>query len=84
MGTIRAKVKVLQADNGVVIADHGACSVEVVKYGEGLDQSEIFKAIGMAVYGEWLAADEEQKEGSFGVELRVEFRPIKKDVIFKA
>ena len=77
-------MKVLQADNGVVIADHGACSVDVVKYGDGLDKSEIFKEIGRAIYGEWLAADEEQKEGSFGVEIRAEFRPIKKDVILKA
>lgn len=84
MGTIKAKERVLLADNGMVVADHGSCSVAVVKYGEGLDKSEIFKEIGRAIYEEWLAADEEQKEGSFGVELRVEFRPIKKDVIFKA
>lgn len=83
MGTIRVKVKVLQADNGVVIADHGACSVEVVKNGDGLDKSEIFKAVGMAIYGEWLAVDEEQKEDCFGVEIRAEFRPIRKDVLFK-
>lgn len=82
METIKTRVKVLQADNGVVILDNGACSVKVVKYGEGLDESEIFKEIGRVIYGEWLAAEEEQKEGSFGVEIGVEFQPIRKDVFF--
>ena len=78
------RLKVLDADNGVVIVDRSVLSVEVIPYGEGGGEvrEAIHKAVGMAIYEEWMEMKKKDFYETFGVEIEVRFKPIKKDVLY--
>lgn len=74
-------LKILSADNGVIIYDRGTLELEVIPFGEKEDKTEIYKKIGEAIYEEWSAMEEEFSVVTAGVEIKVSFKPIEKDVI---
>lgn len=78
------RLKVFDADNGVVIVDKSVLSVEVVPFGEGGEEAreDIHKTIGMAIYEEWVEMRKKDMYEIFGVEIEVRYKPIKKDVLF--
>lgn len=74
-------LKIMYADNGVIIYDRGTFELEVIPFGEKEDKTEIYKKIGEAIYEEWSAMEEEFSVVTAGVEIKVSFKPIEKDVI---
>lgn len=75
------RLKILSADNGVIIYDRGAYDLNVIPFGEKEKKTEIYKKIGEAIYEEWSAMEEELSVFTAGVEIKVSFKPIEKDVI---
>lgn len=71
----------MYADNGVIIYDRGTLELKVIPFGEKEDKTEIYKKIGEAIYEEWSAMEEEFSVFTAGVEIKVSFKPIEKDVI---
>lgn len=74
-------LKIMYADNGVIIYDRGTLELKVIPLGEKEDKTEIYKKIGEAIYEEWSAMEEEFSVVTAGVEIKVSFKPIEKDVI---
>lgn len=76
------KLKIFEADNGIVLADKSVCAVSVIEREDGGNKEKIYKAIGEAVYEEWEQMKEGDKYVQFGVEIKVELKPMKKDVLY--
>lgn len=74
-------LKIMYADNGVIIYDGGTLELKVIPFGEKEDKTEIYKKIGEAIYEEWRMMEEELSVFTAGVEIKVSFKPIEKDVI---
>lgn len=76
------KLKIFEADNGIVLVDKSVCAVSVIEREDGGSKEKIYKAIGEYVYEEWEQMKEGDKYVQFGVEIKVELKPMKKDVLY--
>lgn len=76
------KLKIFEADNGIVLVDKSVCAVSVIEREDGGYKEKIYKAIGESVYEEWEQMKEGDKYVQFGVEIKVELKPMKKDVLY--
>lgn len=76
------KLKIFEADNGIVLVDKSVCAVSVIEREDGGNKEKIYKAIGESVYEEWEQMKEGDKYVQFGVEIKVELKPMKKDVLY--
>lgn len=76
------KLKIFEADNGIVLVDKRVCAVSVIEREDGGNKEKIYKAIGESVYEEWEQMKEGDKYVQFGVEIKVELKPMKKDVLY--
>lgn len=75
-------MKIFEADNGIVLVDKSVCAVSVIEREDGGNKEKIYKAIGESVYEEWEQMKEGDKYVQFGVEIKVELKPMKKDVLY--
>lgn len=76
------KLKIFEADNGIVLVEKSVCAVSVIEREDGGNKEKIYKAIGESVYEEWEQMKEGDKYVQFGVEIKVELKPMKKDVLY--
>lgn len=76
------KLKIFEADNGIVLVDKSVCAVSVIEREDGGNKEKIYKAIGESVYEEWEQMKEGDKYVQFGVEIKVELKPMKKNVLY--
>lgn len=76
------KLKIFEADNGIVLVDKSVCAVSVIEREDGGNKEKIYKAIGESVYEEWEQMKEGDKYVQFGVEIKVELKPMKKDILY--
>lgn len=74
-------LKILDAENGVILLDKEMFSVNVIPFGENNSREDIYKKIGEAIYEEWKAIEERRETTAFGVEIKVTFKAIEKDVL---
>lgn len=80
--SLKLRLKVHETDNGIVLIDKSALSVEVVAYGEKDCRKPIHEAVGLAVYEEWIERKKELEDAIYGVDIEVIYKPIKKDVLY--
>ena len=76
------KLKIFEADNGIVLVEKSVCAVSVIEREDGGNKEKIYKAIGESVYEEWEQMKEGDKYVQFGVDIKVELKPMKKDVLY--
>jgi hypothetical protein len=76
------KLKIFEADNGIVLVDKSVCAVSVIEREDEGNKEKIYKAIGESIYEEWEQMKEGDKYVQFGVEIKVELKPMKKDVLY--
>lgn len=74
-------LKILSDENGVILLDKEMFTVNVIPFGEKGDCSEIYKKIGEAIYEEWKVIEGRRENIAFGVEIKVSFKAIEKDVL---
>lgn len=77
----RMELTIWDADNGVIFFDKELPELIVIPFGKDNEKSEIYKKIGEAIYEEWKAMEADLPDFAFGVEIKVSFKPIEKDVI---
>ena len=74
-------LKIWSAENGVILLDKEMFTVNVIPFGEKEDCSEIYKKIGEAIYEEWKTIESRRENIAYGVEIKVSFKAIEKDVL---
>lgn len=73
------KIRIFDADNGVMLQDVSQCELVVVKTDES--KEDLYKEIGKRIYGEWedLRSKMDDFTGMYGVAIDVRFKNINKD-----
>lgn len=82
MGKRKIKLKIYEADNGIVLVDKSVFAVRVIEREDGKSKEKIYKAIGESIYEEWEIMKDKDVCEQVGVEIKVELNPMKKDVLY--
>lgn len=76
------KLKIFEADNGILLVDKSVYAVSVIEREDGCSKEKIYKAIGESIYEEWEQMKENDMCEQFGVEIKVQLKPMENDVLY--